>query len=167
MLIADLYSRALRSANLLLEERSSHSAADLVAAAGFSRAGPFAHTALRFLSGDESSAAPLLRLCRNKTVGRAWHHFHERLDPKAADEIAEGVLGFLANPRCPRCDGRRFVKLDGAPLLGPLPCAACDGTGDRPRPSDSLSRWLQAEIEREADIQSVEIAKRLRVNPNG
>ncbi len=80
MRVEDHYARALPCANLRMEERTTASAPDLLAAAGFSRAGPFAAASLRFLVGDRSSAAPLLQMCRQKAIGRAWHEFRRRLD---------------------------------------------------------------------------------------
>ena len=90
----DHYARALRSPNLLFKNWSTHAASDLVGASGMASADPFGRAALRFLSGDRSSATVLLRLARGKLIGRSWHGYRARLDPKAVDEIATNIVTY-------------------------------------------------------------------------
>ena len=95
---------------------------------------PGASAMLNFaLSHDTASLADALHyslaIARHLANKRGW-----KLKHKDLMFVAERALRYHVAPACPKCEGRRFKKIDGSPALSATVCPTCHGTGKRPFP---------------------------------
>lgn len=159
MKFEDRYASAMRSSNLRSEEKTLHSSADILGAAGkASKDYPLALSLLRLFNGDNGAVAKIVELMTEKAITKAYRTTRAEIGPVAASLIARMVLDWYRDSACKPCGGHGFKRMKGAPALSDQPCQVCTGTGKRdfetmfPPNRLELAKWLAAELERETAL---------------
>lgn len=158
MKFEDRYARAMRSSNLRSEEKSVHSGADILGAAGLAaKEHPLAIALLRLFNGDLGAVDRIIDLMTDMAVGKAYRLGRE-IDRVAASLLSRFVLDWYRDARCKACGGHGFKRMKAAPTLSDQQCTACEGAGRRnfesmfPPERLELAKWLAAELERETAL---------------
>jgi hypothetical protein len=153
MKFEDRYATAMRSSNLKSEEKTMHSSADILGAAGkASKKYPLALALLRLFNGDNHAVSTIIELMTTMAISKAWRK-HVEIDRVSASLIARLVLDWYRDSVCKPCGGHGFKRMAAAPALSGQACGECRGTGKRPFetmfPASrlELAKWLAAELE--------------------
>ncbi|MFN5832228.1 MAG: hypothetical protein ACK459_00680 [Akkermansiaceae bacterium] len=77
---------------------------------------------------------------------------------KTVTEVLSHWLDDICNP----CRGRGYAVVPGTPMLGDVPCSACNGTGHVKLTSSDAARWLLDEIGRMEREIAVAIMHRIK-----
>lgn len=77
---------------------------------------------------------------------------------KTVTEVLSHWLDDICNP----CRGRGYAVVPGTPMLGDVPCSACNGTGRVKLTSSDAARWLLDEIGRMEREIAVAIMHRIK-----
>lgn len=131
--------RAMVSTNL--KEREHSCDLDFVIATGMvGQHHKEAVNILRFhLVGDSPSyrgvRGAAISITHKLNVKRRWG-----MNPKDLVRVAEIAMKLYLNPRCPKCQGRKFQLVDGTPSLSNRHCQKCQGTGKRGSPEKDRDR---------------------------
>lgn len=126
-------AHAMVSSNL--KQKETRCDLDYVIAAGIAgRRHRDAMTILRFhLVGDVASARSVRHAIASITnrlnLKRRWN-----MQPKELARISELAMRLYLNPRCPKCEGRKFQLVENTPALSAKVCPKCRGTGNRSAP---------------------------------
>jgi hypothetical protein len=152
----DRYSTSVRSSNLRSAPDTTHSATDVLGAAGIaSKRTPLGIALMRLFSGDNGAAAQIVQTMAGMLVGKAWHAHKLELKPTQATDMAQAVLAWHRDGTCKPCGGHGYLMVEGAPTLSDHQCPRCRGTGRVPFDRHfkgarlDLAQWLVAEVERE------------------
>jgi hypothetical protein len=147
MAVTDRLASAMVSSNLAWD-RNNIRDVDYIAALGMAGVNNRTASVLyRMLHvGDAGSVRDarieLMKLIRRQALRQGWPIKH-------ADQyrsLANEVLTFAINPRCPHCHGQRFQKRPGTPYLSSTPCQACKGSGLR-QTKNRFVRMVMAELD--------------------
>lgn len=170
MKIIDRYASAVRASSLKSEPDTTHSASDVIGAAGLAAkawrtlpdgskvpGNPLGIAMMRLLTGDNSASSEIVRILAASLKGKA-----KRDGPPMkwieCEDMARGVLAWYRHGACTRCGGHGYSLIEGTRTVGDHACPHCRGTGkilfDLQWPMERilLARWLLAEVEREQAI---------------
>ena len=155
MKILERYASAIRSSNLLSEERTTYSDSDVIGAAGFAaHSHPLAMALQRLFAGDDRAAKAIVEILSQMVWAKA-HATRARLKRSEADDLARAVLAWYREGVCRPCGGHGYAIIPGTLTIGEHECRECHGVGRIDFDAqfiDSrmvLARWLLAEVDRE------------------
>lgn len=170
--IAELYTRAV----------AEGSPRDVVGAMAFagrraqvggrsSHGTPIGAALYRLFSGDGQAAKVIVRELAGRAVGKQASS-GRALDILDAERIAERVLAWHRNGRCPSCSGLGQLVIPGTTTLHRI-CGDCGGSGRIDFDSQFeanqqwIARWMSVKIEEEqakaADLAMRALAIRIRL----
>ena len=149
--IAERYSTAIMSGNLLSEFRTSFSDADVLGAYGFAgKENPLGVALARLLSGGKAASAKdalaTMAMDRAKIDGR-------RISAAYAGLIVDEVLAWYFFGTCQYCQGHGHPVIPNTTTLSDEPCAHCNGRGkvdlleSIPQKRHGLASWLSYMID--------------------
>ena len=78
------------------------------------------------------------------------------------NKTVNDVLSHWFNDMCHPCHGRGYAVVPGTPMLGDVPCGACNGTGRVKLVSSDAARWLLDEVGRMEREIAVAIMHRIK-----
>lgn len=167
MKFQDRYAGALRTKDLRSNASSTHSASDVVGAAGLTaREYPASIELLRFFAGDNRGAPKVVSYLADVISGRAYRT-GAQMTRVEAEDMARSILAWYRDGRCPACSGRGFGAIEGAPMLSGKACPACHGArrvafeGAFDAGRLELATWLRARVERELALGAADAKRRL------
>ena len=140
MKTAERYANARHASNLKSEPRTSHSASDVLGAAGLAaqtHADAMALFSVVYGGGSTQKHALMEGLALTLT----WHMLNHRLkgDPR---KIAQQVIAYHLHAVCPACAGVGHQVVPGTITRANEPCSACNGLGKPAPPDDAAFVWL-------------------------
>jgi hypothetical protein len=149
--VLERYSSAVNSSDLTVDERTTWSDTDVLAAAGLAaRYNPLG-IALTRLFADGKPEAAILAL-----TDLAWKRartLRVRMDRLEAETLSKAVLGWYRHGKCQPCGGTGYLTSPGTPVQGDQ-CPHCHGSTMVPFERQfhhevrELATWLGAEIDR-------------------
>lgn len=155
MKILERYASAIRSSNLLSEERTTYSDSDVIGAAGFAaHSHPLAMALQRLFAGENRAAASIVEILSQMAWAKA-HALRVKLKRTEADDVAMAVLAWYREGTCAPCGGHGYAVIPGTLTIGEHECKECHGAGRIDFDAQfidsrlTLARWLLAEVDRE------------------
>ena len=82
---------------------------------------------------DASCAAALVKPLANVVRVMCQRERWRIRGQRDGERLASAALLMWREPNCPACGGRKFERL--GQMLSDIPCATCDGSGQRPMPT--------------------------------
>jgi hypothetical protein len=159
MEISARYAMARNTSNLKIEGRTTHSAADIIGAAGMARQSD--NSALLMLAAatsDKTSAKLALADMLEKKLADQMMRERWRGSPR---KIAHEVVAWHLHGTCQPCGGRGEQSIPGTPSLTGQPCNQCQGTGKVRISADGPYKWAQDYISRLISQASGQIHRKL------
>ena len=174
MKIQDRYSSATQTSNLKSEPSTTHSASDVLGAAGLaakdhrtlpdgSRApgNPLGIAMMRLFTASDRDIPSTKRKIVQMTARMVQSKAEREGDPMKWPEcevIALSVLTWMTDGTCKPCGGHGRTLIEGTRTIGDHACPSCRGSGrvqfgaNLPLERLLLAQWLLNKIEREMAI---------------
>jgi len=160
--INERYVVARHTSNLKSDPRTTHSANDILTAAGMA-AQEHENAALLWsvvYGGKTSQKIALVDGLAHKLTGHMFRHQLDG-DPK---KIAMAVIAYHLHAVCPVCSGTRYKMCEHAPIRSDDLCDECDGTGKPRPPQDEAFAWLNRYVEGLISQAAGKIMSKLRLD---
>lgn len=159
--LAERYMTARTTSSMKVQERTTMSASDILAAAGM--AGQKHELALALWNLQHQPTNRKFLSASRVLAGKLAFHLSAKRMKGKPSEIARQVLAWWLNSACPVCTGTGSERIPGTPHLSGVACQSCNGTGRTPLKTgnNEAATWLYAEIS--AIAASAESAIRRRV----
>lgn len=174
MKIIDRYATAIHSRDLSVDEKTTMSDTDVLAAMaladktltdGYDRQGnaqhkaPLAVALTRLFYGDNNASARVVEVLADM----GWRHARGigvKVNRVQAADLARASLAWHRNGACRNCGGHGYGLIPGTTTVGTHKCGVCDGSGKIPfeKAIDDdgtriglreLARWMVAQMERD------------------
>lgn len=153
------YATARQTSNLKVDPKTTHSAADVLTAAGWSAQEHGEAMALwdvAFRGKTSAKLALVDLLVRPLTRYMLQNDIHG--NPR---HIVMEVVAWVLHGRCEPCSGRGYEVIPGTPTLSDVLCRCCCGTGKVDFPQTDSHLWLRQRIEKMTAIAASSVMTRL------
>lgn len=160
MKIVDRYASAIRASNLKHDERTRHSATDVLGAFGLAdkketeEGHDLAIPLTRLFTGDKAASNQIIGILADMARGKA-PMLRTDITQLQAEDMARACIAWHRNNACKACGGHGQLLIKGSTTIGGAICKVCKGSGKIPFEKQfrhnwrELARWLVAEMERE------------------
>ena len=155
----EYYATARNTSNLKSDPRTTHSASDVLTAAGWTgqeHGEAMALWAVAFRGKTSAKLALVDLLSKSLTNYMLANSIHG--SPK---HIAMEVVAWVLHGRCEPCSGRGYEVHPDTPMLSDTLCPVCCGTGKVHFPQTDAHLWLKQRVEKMTAIAASSVMAKL------